>query len=215
LPLIASFSSSPLTPGSLTAWPLRLSSTSSSLSHLPRLSLLSIHSSRVQIKEVNDDDWSDSSSVASDVELDDEEDSQLALYDPSQETLRERFAALKDIIPPTTRASIADSIAQAKAYTKWSVGKVGTAAWITCTSALLVGLPLLLSIEGEAAIVQQEKEFMAQVRALSRSFFFSLPPPIPTRADFSRVQPGAPNPYGAPPVGGAPAAPSGVVPSGF
>ncbi|GAA5897879.1 hypothetical protein JCM6882_005103 [Rhodosporidiobolus microsporus] len=139
----------------------------------------------------NDDDWSDSSSVASDVEVD-EEDSQLALYDPSQETFAERFAALKDMISPSTRASISDTVAQAQAYTKWTVGKVGAAAWITCTSALLVGLPLLLSIEGEAAIVQQEKEFLAQ--------------------------PGAPNPYGAPaPAGAAPAgAPAqGIVPSGF
>ncbi|GAA5830098.1 hypothetical protein JCM11251_006875 [Rhodosporidiobolus azoricus] len=147
----------------------------------------------VLIKEVNDDDWSDSSSVASDVELDDEEDSALTLYDPSQETFAERFAALKDMISPSTRSAIADKLALAQDYTKWSVGKVGAAAWVTCTSALLVGLPLLLSIEGEAAIVQQEKEFLAQ--------------------------PGAPNPYGAPaPAGAAPggAAPAqGIVPSGL
>ncbi|GAA5868760.1 hypothetical protein JCM8547_005369 [Rhodosporidiobolus lusitaniae] len=146
----------------------------------------------VQIKEVADDDWSDSSSVASDaIELDDAEDQQLSLYDPSQETLAERLAALKDMVSPSTRASIAQSIGQVKGYTKWTVGKVGTAAWVTCTSALLVGLPLLLSIEGEAAIVQQEKEFLAQ--------------------------PGAAAAYGAPPASGAPAggAPQGVVPSGF
>ncbi|GAA6043700.1 hypothetical protein JCM8097_007487 [Rhodosporidiobolus ruineniae] len=150
---------------------------------------------RVLIKEVNDDDWSDSSSVASDVELTDDEDAQLTLYDPSQETFAERFAALKDMISPSTRASIQDSLAAAHATAKWTFGKVGTAAWVTCTSALLVGLPLLLSIEGEAAIVQQEKEFLAQ--------------------------PGAPNPYGAPAPGALPgaapqAAPAGgVVPSGF
>ncbi|GAA6011724.1 hypothetical protein JCM10207_004223 [Rhodosporidiobolus poonsookiae] len=117
-------------------------------------------SSLVLISEVKEDDWSDSSSVASDI--DDEEDQQLQLYDPSQETFAERLAALKDMISPSTRASISDSVSTAQAYAKWTVGKVGAAAWVTCTSALLVGLPLLLSIEGEAAIVQQEKEFLAQ-----------------------------------------------------
>ncbi|GAA5973877.1 hypothetical protein JCM11641_001196 [Rhodosporidiobolus odoratus] len=141
----------------------------------------------VLIKEVTEDDWSDASSVASDA-LSDEEDS-LTLYDPSQETFSERFYALKDMVPPSTRASIVDSIDKVRGWTKWSVGKVGQAAWITTTSALLVGLPLLLSIEGEAAIVQQEKEFLAQ--------------------------PGAPNPYGAPPAPGSAPAPQGVVPAGF
>ncbi|BGP20273.1 mitochondrial import receptor subunit Tom22 [Rhodosporidiobolus nylandii] len=144
----------------------------------------------VLIKEVADDDWSDSSSVASD-ELD-AEDAQLELYDPSQETFRERFAALKDMVPPTTRAAVAEKIEQARSWAGWTAGKVGGAAWITCTSALLVGLPLLLSIEGEAAIVEQEKQFMAQ--------------------------PGAPNPYGAPaPADGGVAAPApqGIVPAGF
>jgi hypothetical protein len=50
---------------------------------------------------------------------------------------------------------------------KWGGLKVGNAAWIVTTSALLVGLPLMLSIEGEAGIVQQEKDYMGQVSGLT------------------------------------------------
>ena len=114
----------------------------------------------VKIEEVSDE-WSDASSVAS---LQDEEEQALALYDPSQETIRERIAALKDIVPPTTRQAIADSLDSTFSWAKWTGSKLGSAAWIVTTSALVVGLPLMLSIEGEAAIVAQEKEYLgAQV----------------------------------------------------
>lgn len=118
----------------------------------------------VNIVEVNDtEDWSDASSVAS--SLEDSDEKELALYDPSAETIRERLAALKDIVPPTTRQLIADSFNSTLSWAKWTGGCVGSAAWIVTTSALVVGLPLMLSIEGEAAIVAQEKEYLgAQVR---------------------------------------------------
>lgn len=123
----------------------------------------------VNIVEVNDnDDWSDSSSVASNAsELEDETEKELALYDPSQETIRERIAALKDIVPPSTRAAVSDAVATGFSWAKWTGGLAGSAAWIVTTSALVVGLPLMLSIEGEAAIVAQEKEYLgSQVRRI-------------------------------------------------
>lgn len=91
------------------------------------------------------------------------DDSTLALYDPNQETLAERIAALKDIIPPTTRLAISDTVDSIYGWTAWTAHKAGGAAWIVTTSALLVGLPLMLSIEGEAALVQQEKDYLGQV----------------------------------------------------
>ncbi|BGP43672.1 mitochondrial import receptor subunit Tom22 [Rhodotorula kratochvilovae] len=118
----------------------------------------------------------------------------LAPFDPDQESFKDRVYALKDMVPPSTRAAVQDAAASAKSWLAWSVSTAGNAAWIVTTSALLVGMPLLLSIEGEAALVQQEKEYLAQ--------------------------PGAPNPYGAPAQPGAPAAggaaaPAGLVPAGF
>lgn len=68
------------------------------------------------------------------------------------------------MIPPTARAQIADAASATSSWIRWTAGKAGNAAWIVTTSALLVGMPLLLSIEGEAALVAQEKEFLNQVR---------------------------------------------------
>lgn len=82
--------------------------------------------------------------------------------DVSEETLIERFYALKDIISPTTRLSIAKkwnwSTSALKTTGKWT----GNAVWVLTTSALLVGLPLALAIEDEARIVAQEKEMQMQ-----------------------------------------------------
>ncbi|POY75405.1 hypothetical protein BMF94_1475 [Rhodotorula taiwanensis] len=158
----------------------------------------------VRVQEVSDDvdAWSSASSDAGDSDVDSvlsDSDLQLDHYDPSKESYAERIAALKDMVSPTTRQSLADAASSTAGWVKWSLVKAGNVAWIATTSALLVGLPLLLSIEGEAALVQQEKEYMAQ--------------------------PGAQNPYGAPPpagtlpgqapaAGGA-AAPQGLVPAGF
>ncbi|KAK4051662.1 mitochondrial import receptor subunit Tom22 [Microbotryomycetes sp. JL201] len=122
----------------------------------------------VKITDVKDEDeWSDSSSVVDSVDAEEDgmSDSEFALYDPSQETVRDRLYALKDIVPPETRKSITDSVSTLAGWSKWTVSKIGSAAWITTTSALVVGLPLMLSIEGEAAIVQQEKDYLGQAAA--------------------------------------------------
>ncbi|KAM0789663.1 hypothetical protein ACM66B_006528 [Microbotryomycetes sp. NB124-2] len=94
------------------------------------------------------------------------------------------------MVPPETRKSMADSVASVAGWSKWTVSKVGSAAWIVTTSALVVGLPLMLSIEGEAAIVQQEKDYLGQAAAAQQQ----------------------------PQIGGVPSsttAPAGVVPAGF
>ena len=136
---------------------------------------------RVRVTEVPDDAWSSASSDAgSDVDsVVSDSDLQLDLYDPSQETLKDRIYALKDMVPPTTRAAVSDAAASAKGWLGWSASKAGNAAWIVTTTALLVGMPLLLSIEGEAALVQQEKEYLAQVRPSSPSQSPFPPSPFP------------------------------------
>ncbi|SCZ98143.1 BZ3500_MvSof-1268-A1-R1_Chr3-3g06606 [Microbotryum saponariae] len=138
----------------------------------------------VQIQEVtNEDAWSDASSNASDDSLsaaqrpgaaldsdddhddDDDDDLDLTPFDPSTETFSSRFYALKDMIPPSTRASLHTSASTLHSWA-WSLGTWGgSAAWIACTSAILVGLPLMLAIEGEAGLVQQELQYMGQQAA--------------------------------------------------
>ncbi|GAA5880239.1 hypothetical protein JCM3774_003672 [Rhodotorula dairenensis] len=165
---------------------------------------------RVRVQEVSDDvdAWSSASSDAgvddhSDLEstLSDSDNSFLVEYDPSKESFADRIAALKDMVSPTTRQHVVDAATSTSQWVKWSLVKAGNVAWIATTSALLVGLPLLLSIEGEAALVQQEKEYLAQPGAQNP---YGVPAPS--------ALPGQAPPAGA--VGGAPA-PQGIVPAGF
>ncbi|KAF8555213.1 mitochondrial import translocase, subunit Tom22 [Imleria badia] len=84
--------------------------------------------------------------------------------DPSvpDESVYDRLFALVDIVPPTTRQSIVTSLSNTTAFIKKTGKVVGNVVWIVTTSALLVGLPLALSLEDEAKIVQQEQEMLAQ-----------------------------------------------------
>ena len=81
---------------------------------------------------------------------------------PENETFAERLAALKDIVPPTTRHNIANKLSASGSFLKRSSKVVGNIVWVLTTSALLVGLPMALSLEGEAAVIEQEKAMLAQ-----------------------------------------------------
>lgn len=78
------------------------------------------------------------------------------------ETVFERIAALVDIVPPTTRHKISSRLATTGSVLKRGSKLVGNIVWVLTTSALLVALPLALSLEDEAKIVQQEKEMLEQ-----------------------------------------------------
>lgn len=118
---------------------------------------------------VTEEDVSDTSShagsdVGSDADLDGDDDDD-AVWSKESESLSDRFYALKDMLAPSTRSTIARSVGSTVGWIKWSGLKVGGAAWIVTTSALLVGLPLGLCIETEAGMIQQEKEYGAGLGA--------------------------------------------------
>lgn len=79
-----------------------------------------------------------------------------------EESFYERLTALVDIVPPTTRQKISSSVSKTAGILKGTGKVVGNLVWIVTTSALLIGLPLALSLEDEAKIVAQEKEILAQ-----------------------------------------------------
>lgn len=79
-----------------------------------------------------------------------------------EESFYERLTALRDIVPPSTRHSISTKISTTSSFFKRGGKILGNVVWILTTSALLVGLPLALSLEDEAKIMAQEKEMMAQ-----------------------------------------------------
>lgn len=95
------------------------------------------------------------------------------------ESLYDRFAALKDIVPPSTRHSISSKVSTTASFFKKGGKILGNIVWVVTTSALLVGLPLALSLEDEAKIVAQEKEMLAQQQGAqqARTLNLSSTPP--------------------------------------
>jgi len=129
---------------------------------------------------------------------------------PVDESLLDRLAALKDIVPPTTRHSLTSKLSNTASFLKRTTKIAGNVIWVVTTSALLIGLPLALILEDEAKVVAQENEMLAQqqgaqqVRARSflphilsfltvPSFRWSqavpctLPPPTPPNRAASRA----------------------------
>ncbi|KAJ9108245.1 hypothetical protein QFC19_002493 [Naganishia cerealis] len=78
------------------------------------------------------------------------------------ETMLDRFYALKDIVAPSTRSKVVANWERTAQWVKTGSVWAGNAVWVITTSALLVGLPLALAMEDEARIVQQEKELQMQ-----------------------------------------------------
>ncbi|THH09527.1 hypothetical protein EW145_g1940 [Phellinidium pouzarii] len=97
------------------------------------------------------------------------------ISEPEAESFYDRIAALVDIIPPTTRYSIANRVSKTASALKRAGKLAGNVVWIVTTSALLVGLPLALSLEDEAKIVAQEKEMLAQ-QAGVQQVRYDIPP---------------------------------------
>ncbi|KAH9985532.1 mitochondrial import receptor subunit Tom22-domain-containing protein [Russula vinacea] len=77
-------------------------------------------------------------------------------------SLLDRIAALKDIVPPTTRHSLASKVSKTASFFKRTTKFAGNVIWVVTTSALLIGLPLALILEDEAKVVAQENEMLAQ-----------------------------------------------------
>jgi len=98
------------------------------------------------------------------------------------ETVYDRIVALVDIVPPTTRHNISSQFSRATSFIKRGSKLAGNIVWIITTSALLVGLPLALTLEDEAKIVAQEQEMLAQQQGAQQMLGgqASLYPPPPS-----------------------------------
>jgi mitochondrial import receptor subunit TOM22 len=90
---------------------------------------------------------------------------------PVDESLLDRIAALKDIVPPTTRHSLAFKVSKTASFVKRTSKVAGNVIWVVTTSALLIGLPLALILEDEAKVVAQENEMLAQQQGAQQVCF--------------------------------------------
>ncbi|KAF8521062.1 mitochondrial outer membrane translocase complex, subunit Tom22 [Gautieria morchelliformis] len=116
---------------------------------------------------------------------------------PAAETLYDRLAALVDIVPPTTRHAISSRVSRTTSFLVRGGKMAGNVAWVVATSALLVGLPLVLVLEDESRIVQQEKEMLAQQQGAQAMMAAPFQPP----GGSSSVDPSRPKQQGLVPPG--------------
>lgn len=103
---------------------------------------------QVEVLSEEEDDYSDFS---------DEDD-----FDDEDESILDRIAALKDIVPLKHRTRISNSVSTLTSWGKTGATFVGKSAWVITTSMFLLVLPLALEIEKEQALVAYEKEAMQQ-----------------------------------------------------
>ncbi|CAO1623309.1 unnamed protein product [Parajaminaea phylloscopi] len=115
-------------------------------------------------EDEDEDAWENE--TGSDISSDEDSDDDFDVKDRSlvipRESVFERIAALKDIVPPSTRRSLSNTFSTVYAYGAFGGRLAGKLAWVVTTSALLVGLPYALAVETEAAVVQQERDFAQQ-----------------------------------------------------
>ena len=81
------------------------------------------------------------------------------------ESLADRLAALKDIIPPVQRARLSSTASAAFSYLRSGLLFGGKTLWVVSTSALLIGVPWALAFAEEQQMVEMEKEMKMQQSA--------------------------------------------------
>ncbi|KAI0834810.1 Tom22-domain-containing protein [Hypoxylon sp. FL0890] len=129
--------------------------------NLRRLNDFRAHRTMVQLTEVvdehfqagqpgpeDDEDYTDTES-----EISNDSD-----YDPSNETLAERLYALRDMIPPQTRTSIANKFNATTSAISSVLSFGGKTLWVISTSALILGVPWALAWAEEQQVMEMEKE---------------------------------------------------------
>jgi import receptor subunit TOM22 len=103
------------------------------------------------IEEIDDDDMFEDEDIDQELLVEDEDDDFL-----EEESVLERLAALVDIVPPTTRQKIVNTIGDTVSLS-WGIGQtIGSGLWVLCTGALLILLPVGLELERDAMAIQQE-----------------------------------------------------------
>jgi len=107
-----------------------------------------------------EDDWdtdsesdaSETSSVASDDDL-------------NSETLYDRILALQDILPPTQRRFLTNTVTTSTSWLKSGLSFSGSALWVVSTSLMLLGVPWALAYAEEQQMIEMEREMTMQQKA--------------------------------------------------
>lgn len=104
-----------------------------------------------EVEEGSQGEWSDESS-------DDEGDA----YDETaieSETLFDRIAALKDIVPAHQRDALVRAISKTYSYGTVATFIGGKVAYVLITSVLMLGIPFALTLEEDRMFAEQERQY--------------------------------------------------------
>lgn len=74
------------------------------------------------------------------------------------ETLTDRLIALRDIIPPKTRARISNAANTVFNASSTGITYGGKGLWVIATSVLLLGLPYMLAVGQEQELMEEERQ---------------------------------------------------------
>lgn len=74
------------------------------------------------------------------------------------ESIAERINALKDIVPPQTRAKLSNIASKTYSTTSKAVLFGGKGLWVGVTSLLLLGLPYFLAFAEEQMVLEDERQ---------------------------------------------------------
>lgn len=65
---------------------------------------------------------------------------------------------MKDIVPPSARRTVSNSISSITSLTQSTLSFSGKALWVMSTSAFLLGVPFALAYAEEEQYIQMERE---------------------------------------------------------
>ena len=85
--------------------------------------------------------------------------------DLEDESLADRLAALRDMIPPSQRRYISSSVSTASSWLRSGLQLGGKGLWLVSTSVMLLSVPWALAYAEEQQMAEMEKEMQAQKAA--------------------------------------------------
>jgi len=85
--------------------------------------------------------------------------------DTLDESLLDRIAALKDIVPPSYRKNLSAAAATGYSWAAQAASLGGKTLWVVSTSALLLGVPWALAFSEEQQVQEMEREMRMQQSA--------------------------------------------------
>jgi import receptor subunit TOM22 len=114
----------------------------------------------IPVRPVFRANWCSATLTITDSEVSDVEDGEAL-----DESLFDRIAALKDIVPPVYRKNLSSATSTGYSWASKALSLGGKTLWVVSTSALLLGVPWALAFGEEQQVQEMEREMQMQRNA--------------------------------------------------